>query len=162
MAAAVSCSLAPSCFPSLVAALWALRKLLGVQLFVCSVAAVLSCISCFIAGLVLVDDMTTFTAAKNHRGGPASPSRGSRQLFPIPLLSLDVRPDFGKNNRGRQLWIREQKILMDINGVLNSLNWMAGCRSSTTAAPSPMQREVIMRVDGLVRRKQPSARPLHP
>ena len=51
---------------------------------------------------------------------------------------------------------------MDINGVLNSLNWMAGCRSSTTAAPSPMQREVIMRVDGLVRRKQPSARPLHP
>ena len=56
---------------------------------------------------------------------------------------------------------------MDTNGVLNSLNWMAGCCSSSktnekTARPSPMQREVIERVEGLVRRKQPNARPLQP
>ena len=57
--------------------------------------------------------MTTFTAAGNHRGGPASAAQGPRQLFPLPLLSLDARPDFGKNNRGRQFWNREQKILMD-------------------------------------------------
>ena len=40
--------------------------------------------------------MTTFTAAGNHRGGPASAAQGPRQLFPLPLLSLDARPDFGK------------------------------------------------------------------
>ena len=42
-----------------------------------------------------------------------------------------------------------------MNEAVDSLNWLAGRGSSMTHAPSPMQRQVLGRLDGLASRQQP-------
>ena len=83
------------------------------------------------------------------------PSRGPRELFPLPKFAMPLgKPGCCRSVRKR--WDRIRRRVGDVNDVIGSLNWMAGCSDEMPWRPaSPMQQEVLDRLDGLVSDQQP-------
>ena len=70
---------------------------------------------------------------------------GRRELFPLPHAWRP--PDKPGRSRGR------------LNRAVDSLNWMAGCSLKQCSLPaSPMQAEVLDRLDGLAACQQPNGK----
>ena len=83
-------------------------------------------------------------------------SRGSREIFPLPLLADDSV--FTCSGRSRRRQNRRSSQTRSVNDALSALNWLAGRKdgSSTVASTDVgMHAEVVRRVEGLVRSQEP-------
>ena len=85
-------------------------------------------------------------------GGTHWPAAGQRELFhhaSSPLRKHAV----SRSTKQREGRIRRR--IDDVNEAVDSLNWLAGRGPSLSSTPSPMQRQVLSRLDGLAFRQQP-------
>eukprot|EP00438_Fugacium_kawagutii_P016537 Skav227298 [mRNA] locus=scaffold2645:95140:99516:- [translate_table: standard] len=89
-------------------------------------------------------------------GGAAHSSMKARSLFPLPYPACVSLNDGGcRTVRRRKERIRHLE--SNVKEVIWALNWMAGCKDDDVSQPcSPMQDEVLQRVDGLVKLQKPS------
>ncbi len=105
----------------------------------------------------VLPDETMREEAMEQPGKPAFSSRRSRSLFPLPLFACpsDKAGVSRCVQRRRQ---RIQKVVENCNEVIHGLNWMAGYKKpqDESVAISPMQQQVMSRVDGLTLCQKPS------
>ena len=99
-------------------------------------------------------------AAMLQPGKPAKYSRHERELFPLPVFACPVDKT-GVSRSVKQRRDRIHKIAENCNEAIRGLNWLAGCFDHEELVLdvdpcSEMQRQVLMRVDGLVRDQKPS------
>ncbi|CAK0831182.1 unnamed protein product [Prorocentrum cordatum] len=92
------------------------------------------------------------------RGAPTGTVGGAeaRSFLPLPLLGDAGRRIRGRSGRARQFG-RENRIALEVNGIVDAVNWMSGCNSLPGPA-NDMQRDVLARFEGLVRGRQPDAK----
>ena len=93
-----------------------------------------------------------------HQPGKAAAfSRSMRRLFPLPFFARPA-DKVGYSRTVRQRRNRIQRILDDCNEMIWSLNWLAGFREAQqdTETVSPMQTQVLSRVEGLAFSQKPS------
>ena len=89
-------------------------------------------------------------------GRPAHMSRGPRSLFPLPFSACPPAKVGGCRTVQRRR-ARICKEVENVNEAIWSLNWMAGCNDREAVQHcSPMQSQVVQRVDGLVHSQKPS------
>ena len=91
-------------------------------------------------------------------GGRLPPSRGARDFFPLPLPAHATAAEVACRTPHMHHQQRQ------VTETLTALNWMAGYAGATEAPcePDPLQKEVIVRVEGLVRDQEPTERPPAP
>ncbi len=90
-------------------------------------------------------------------GKPAFSSRHERRLFPLPLFARPSdKTEVSRCVQRRRL--RIQKVVENCNEVIHALNWMAGhgMPQDESMTVSPMQQQVMSRVDGLTFGQKPS------
>lgn len=66
---------------------------------------------------------------EDRSGGRALPSRYGRQLFPLPCMDIPI----DKEGVCRSVFRRRQRIqhmTENVNTVIRSMNWLAGCKDS--------------------------------
>ncbi|CAK0823925.1 unnamed protein product, partial [Prorocentrum cordatum] len=93
------------------------------------------------------------------RGAPSETvdgAEGARSFLPLPLLGDAGRRIRGRSSRARQFG-RESRIALEVNGIVDAINWMSGYDSQPGPA-NDMQRDVLARFEGLVRGRQPDAK----
>ena len=82
------------------------------------------------------------------------PAVGARELFPLPLFAAPSSSPGGSRS-SRKRWGRIKHRYDDLNEAVNALNWMAGKGPARESLPSPMQHEVLLRMEGLAACQQP-------
>ena len=90
-------------------------------------------------------------------GSMAFPSRGDRVLFPLPHVACPPRK-IGASRRVQQRRDRIRKAAENINEAIDSVNWLAGVSTAdvSLSSASPMQRQSVLRVEGLISSQKPS------
>ena len=88
-----------------------------------------------------------------RRTGPGglAPSRGERNLFPLPRVPLPSK--VASRGHAAQTWRENRRRVELVNGAVDACNWLAGYEHGTKAArpPDEMQGDVLCRFDGLCR-----------
>ena len=90
------------------------------------------------------------------RGGAATSSSRGRKLFPLPKFACPPAK-WGVSRTVSKRRSRIQRMTENVNQVIDSLNWMAGCKDSSPIPLSSMQEDVLARLEGLVFDQKPSA-----
>ena len=90
-------------------------------------------------------------------GNAAAFSTKMRRLFPLPFFALPVEKT-GCGRVVKQRRVRIRRTLEDCNEMIWSLNWLAGFREpqDDSRLVSPMQSQVLSRVEGLAFSQKPS------
>ncbi|CAK0789045.1 unnamed protein product [Prorocentrum cordatum] len=78
------------------------------------------------------------------------------RFLPLPLLGDAGRRIRSRSCRARHFG-RGARILSEVNGIVDAINWMSGYDSQPGPA-NGMQRDVLARFEGLVRGRQPDAK----
>lgn len=87
--------------------------------------------------------------------GPAAARRSGRELFPLPCMPIPPDKVGGCRTVSRRRK-RIQHHTENLNAVIRSLNWLAGCKESDVIPGGQMQEDVVTRLDGLVFDQKPS------
>ena len=87
--------------------------------------------------------------------GPAAARRSGRELFPLPCMPIPPDKVGGCRTVSRRRK-RIQHHTENLNAVIRSLNWLAGCKESDVIPGGQMQEDVVARLDGLVFDQKPS------
>lgn len=74
------------------------------------------------------------------RGVPL-PSRGGRDLFPLPLPA-EVSPSYSDQRGISQRRDKRRKLVQTVRDAMQSLNWMNGTPSNECFSPDPLQQDV--------------------
>ena len=90
-------------------------------------------------------------------GPVASPSLADRKLFPLPHVACPPKKG-GASRRVQQRRERIRRAAENINEAIDSVNWLAGVPAAdvSLSSASPMQRQSVLRVEGLVFSQKPS------
>lgn len=79
----------------------------------------------------------------------------ARELFPLPCMPIPPDKVGGCRTVSRRRK-RIQHHTENLNAVIRSLNWLAGCKESDVIPGGQMQDDVVARLDGLVFDQKPS------
>lgn len=90
------------------------------------------------------------------KGGAASSSSKGRRLFPLPKFACPPAK-WGVSRTVSKRRSGIQRMTENVNQVIDSLNWMAGCKDASPIPLSSMQEDVLARLEGLVFDQKPSA-----